>query len=374
MRRLIRARLATWQTPIGAKLARLVRWASCCITRSRWLSPARKASPFQRAIVVASALYALGLAAAGCTPDAHPIPIPGVTPVNQSSAPKILVYVGTYTFKGSQGIYSYQFDPVTGQLSLLGSTPADNPSFLTVHPNKKVLYSVNELGEFSGAPTGSVSAFSIDAMTGGLSLLNQKASHGQAPAHITIDNQGAFIYVANYSSGTAAVFPVQGDGSLGEASDTVQHVGSGPDPRRQREPHAHSVTLDFSNQHAYVADLGTDKLMIYNIAKEPGKLSPNDPEFAQVEGGAGPRHFAFHPNGRFAYLINEMGNTVTVFAYDAGDGSLTSLQTVPTLPAGFVGRNTTADIHGGVRRSQHDCGYSCVTVRPVPLWVQPRTR
>ncbi len=265
--------------------------------------------------------------------------------MNQTSRPQILVYVGTYTFKGSQGIYTYQFDPVTGRLSPSGSTPADNPSFLAIHPNKSVLYAVNELGEYSGEPTGAVSAFAIDATTGGLRLLNQQASRGQAPAHITIDSSGSFVYVANYSSGTAAVFPVQADGSLGEASDVVQHVGSGPDPRRQREPHAHSVTLDFSGRHAYVADLGMDKLMIYDIAKEPGKLSSSDPGFVQVEGGSGPRHCAFHPSGRFAYLINEMGNTVTAFSYDAADGALTALQTVPTLPADFDGRSTTADVH-----------------------------
>ncbi len=345
MRRPLRAELAAFQMHTDEELAHLVRWASCRITRSRRRSTAGKASPVQWVTAGALVLCAVGLAAVGCMPDVHSTYTPGVIPVNQSSASQILVYVGTYTFKGSQGIYTYRFDPVTGQLSPLGSTPADNPSFLTVHPNKKALYSVNELGEYDGAPTGAVSAFAVDATTGGLSLLNQRASHGQAPAYITIDNQGGFVYVANYSSGTAAVFPVQADGSLGEAADVVQHVGSGPDPRRQREPHAHSVTLDFSNRHAYVADLGTDKLMIYDVGQEPGKLLPNDPGFAQVEGGSGPRHFAFHPNGRFAYLINEMGNTVTAFAYNAADGALTALQTVPTLPADFDGRSTTADIH-----------------------------
>lgn len=265
--------------------------------------------------------------------------------MTQPSQTRIIVYVGTYTFKGSQGIYAFSFDPVTGSMSPLGATPADNPSFLVAHPNKQVLYAVNELGEYGGAPTGSVSAFAIDAGTGALTLLNQQPSHGQAPAHITVDGTGSFVYVANYSSGTAAVFPVKDDGSLAEASDVVQHVGSGPDPRRQREPHAHSVNLDFDNRHAYVADLGTDQVIIYDIAAEPGKLLTNSPASAKVDGGSGPRHLTFHPSGRYAYLINEMGNTVTAFTYDAETGGLSALQTLSTLPEDFDGRSTTADIH-----------------------------
>ncbi|MCU0521142.1 MAG: lactonase family protein [Anaerolineae bacterium] len=265
--------------------------------------------------------------------------------MTRTTETQIIVYVGTYTRKGSQGIYVFRFDPVTGSLSPVGSAPADNPSFLAIHPNKQVLYAVNEVGEFGGAATGAVSAFAIDWGSGALTLLNQQPSHGQAPAHIAVDRAGAYVYVANYSSGTAAVFPIQVDGSLGTASDVVQHVGSGPDPRRQREPHAHSINLDFGDRRAYVADLGTDKVMIYDVASEPGKLRTNIPASAQVDGGSGPRHLAFHPSGRYAYLINEMGNTITAFAYNPVDGGLSALQTVPTLPADFDGRSTTADIH-----------------------------
>lgn len=262
-----------------------------------------------------------------------------------TNAPSILVYVGTYTRKGSQGIYIYQFDPVTGRLEVAGIAAADNPSFLAIRPDKGTLYAVNEVGEFRGEPTGAVSAFAIDPETGMLAYLNQQPSLGQAPAHVSVGQAGNFVYVANYTSGTAAVFPIEMDGSLAPASDSVQHTGSGPDQRRQQGPHAHSINLDPGNARAYVADLGLDRVMIYDIASEPGKLLPNDPPSAAVDGGSGPRHFTFHPSGRYAYLINEMGNTITTFAYDPATGGLESLQTVPTLPDEFEGRNTTADIH-----------------------------
>ncbi|MGC9467594.1 MAG: lactonase family protein [Anaerolineae bacterium] len=259
--------------------------------------------------------------------------------------PTILAYVGTYTREESDGIYIYRFDPVTGALELLGSVEAENPSFLATGPEQRFLYAVNEMGEFRGEPTGAVSAFSIDTETGMLTLLNQQPSQGVSPAHLSVDADGRFLYAANYTSGTVAVFPIQRDGSLGPATDTVVHEGSGPDLRRQKGPHAHSVTLDPSNRYAYVADLGIDKVMIYNITEEPGRLIPSDLPYAEVEPGSGPRHFAFHPSGRFAYLINEMGNTVTVFSFDGETGALDELQTVPTLPEGYSGQNTTADIH-----------------------------
>lgn len=257
----------------------------------------------------------------------------------------ILVYVGTYTRKGSDGIYVYRFDPVTGELALLGSQEAENPSFLAIHPNKRSLYAVNELGEFRGESTGAVSAFSIDPDSGLLTLLNQQPSHGQAPAHISVGRDGAYVYVANYTSGTAAVFPVEEQGRLGPASDVVQHEGSGPDPRRQEGPHAHSINIDPANRFAYVADLGIDRVMIYDIATERGKLMPGSPPSVAVEAGAGPRHFTFHPSGRFAYVINEMGNTITAFEHRPESGQLSVLQTVPTLPESFDGSNTTADLH-----------------------------
>ncbi len=266
-------------------------------------------------------------------------------PTETAESTTVLAYVGSYTRRTIDGIHIYSFDPATGALDLLGGVATDNASFLAIHPNNQFLYAVNEIGQFEGEPTGSVSAFRIDAETGMLVLLNQQPSHGASPAHITIASDGAYVYLANYTSGTAAVYPVQGDGSLGAASDVVQHEGSGPDPRRQQGPHAHSINLDPSNRFAYVADLGLDKVMIYNVHEQPGKLLPNDPPYVEVAGGQGPRHLDFHPSGRFVYLINEMGNTISVFSHDAETGGLELLETLPTLPEGYTDQNTTADIH-----------------------------
>ncbi len=259
--------------------------------------------------------------------------------------PSVFAYIGTYSRRGSEGIYVYRFDPATGALVPLGTAAADNPSYLALHPEGDVLYAVNELGQFQGQPTGAVSAFALHKESGLLTLLNQQPSQGAAPAHITVDRAGRYVYVANYSSGTAAVFPIEDDGSLGSATDVVQHQGSGPDPRRQQQPHAHSINLDPANRFAYVADLGIDKVMIYDVATAPGELRPATPSYVEVEGGSGPRHFAFHPSGQYAYLINEMGNTIVTLDHVLETGALTPIQTVPTLPEDFDGENTTADIH-----------------------------
>jgi 6-phosphogluconolactonase len=257
----------------------------------------------------------------------------------------IYVYVGTYTRKESKGIHVYTFDPTSGALDLASVAEIENPSYLALHPNKQVLYAVGELSQFQGRPTGAVSAFAIDAETGALTLLNQQPSEGQGPCYVTVDRAGAYVYLANYGSGTAAVFPILEDGRLGEASDRVQHEGSGPNPNRQQGPHAHSINLDPDNRFAFVADLGIDRLMIYRVDETPGTLVPHTPPYTEVTGGSGPRHFDFHPSGRYAYLINEMGNTMMAFDYDPEQGALEHLQTVPTLPEDFDGKNTTADIH-----------------------------
>lgn len=259
---------------------------------------------------------------------------------------RTLVFVGTYTRKESEGIYVYELDPESGALSHRATaTGVDNPSFLAIHPSKRYLYAVNEVGDWQGESTGALSAFILDPDTGELTLLNRQPTHGTAPCHVTVNREGTFAYVANYGSGTASIFPIQQDGSLELASDTVTFEGAGPNEQRQQSPHAHSVTLDSANRFAFIADLGTDRLMSYRIDEIPGELVPNKVPFYKEEGGAGPRHFTFHPNGRYAYLINEMGNTITALAYDPVSGTLEPLQTVPTLPEDFEGDNTTADIH-----------------------------
>ena len=266
--------------------------------------------------------------------------------MNEKSTIETLVYVGTYSRKGSKGIYIYRMDAATGTLTPVGTaSEATNPSFLAVDPACRHLYAVNETGEFDGQPGGGISAFAIDAKTGALTYINSQRTHGGAPCHASVDRSGRYVYAANYMGGNAAAFPIRADGGLEPASDVVQHTGSGPNERRQRGPHAHSINLDPANRFAFVADLGIDKVMAYDLDLDGGTLPPAAVPFTEVEAGAGPRHLAFHPNGKFAYLITEMGSTIVAYAYDAAQGIFTELQTVPALPEDFDGRSTCADIH-----------------------------
>jgi 6-phosphogluconolactonase len=249
-----------------------------------------------------------------------------------------LVYVGTYTGEKSKGIYAFRMDK-EGKLAPLGlvaETPS--PSFLAIHPNNKYLYAVNEKND------GSVTAFSIDAKSGKLSQLNDQPSHGGGPCHVIVDETGNIVMIANYGAGSIAAYPVQKDGSLGEATAKIQHQGSSVDPRRQKGPHAHYITTDPSNRYALVCDLGLDKVLIYRFDPAKGSLVANDPAFGSLKPAAGPRHLAFHPKSDFAYVNNEMNSTLTVFRFDKKRGALEELQTVSTLPADFKGNNSTAEI------------------------------
>ncbi|HOU11836.1 MAG TPA: lactonase family protein [Anaerolineae bacterium] len=267
--------------------------------------------------------------------------------MNDHRADERFVYVGTYTQEtGSEGIYVYRLDMTTGEL-VLSSTASEavNPSFLAVDPQHRYLYAVNETMRFAEQPGGGLSAFAIDPQTGALTFINSQLTHGGAPCHVSVAQNGRFVYVANYMGGNAAAFPVRADGGLEPASDVVQHSGSGVNPHRQEAPHAHSITLDPTNRYAFVADLGIDKVMTYQLDLVNGKLPPHTAPWTEIAAGAGPRHLAFHPNGQYAYLITEMGSTIIAFAYDAVQGTLIELQTVPALPADFDGRSTCADIH-----------------------------
>ena len=258
---------------------------------------------------------------------------------------ELTAYIGTYTTRGkSQGIYTYRMDTSTGVLKYAGvATGIDNPSFVAIHPQRRFLYSVSEVRDYRGRHSGAVAAYSINQKTGELTHLNHQPSQGIGPCHVNVDKTGKCVLVTNYASGSVAVFPVQADGSLGEATEAIQHRGSSIVPERQEGPHAHSVNLSPDNRFAFVADLGMDKVMVYRLDPAAGKLTPH--QEVSVVPGAGPRHFDFHPNGKYAYLINEIGNTMTAFAYDAGAGKLTELQTLPTLPDGFSGTSHTADVH-----------------------------
>jgi 6-phosphogluconolactonase len=264
-----------------------------------------------------------------------------------ASKAKYLVYVGTYTEQGSKskGINVYRYNAETGEISALGlAAETTNPSFLAASPDGRFLYAVNEVGNYKGPNSGGVSAFSIDRPTGKLTLLNQVSSRGADPCYITVDKSGKFVLVANYSGGSITVLPVFEDGKLGDASAFVQHSGHGTDPQRQKGPHAHSIDLSPDNRFALVDDLGLDELLVYRFDPGHGSLTPNDPKFAKLDPGAGPRHLALHPNGKFAYVISEMQGSVTAFAYDPATGALHSLQTISTLPKDFKGSIEDAEV------------------------------
>ena len=255
------------------------------------------------------------------------------------------VYVGTYTGPASKGIYAYRFHPVDGKLTSIGlAGEALSPSFLAIHPNGRFLYSVNEMDNYSGQKTGAVSAFSINSHSGKLTVLNTVSSRGGGPCHVLVDKTGKNLLVANYGTGSVASLPIKEDGSLGEASAFVQHAGQVALPERQGGPHAHSVNLSADNRFMIATDLGLDEALVYRFDAAKGTLTPNDPPFAKVEPGSGPRHFAFQPGDRYAYAINEIKSTITAFRYDRARGTLQELQTVSSLPKDFSENNSTAEI------------------------------
>jgi len=263
---------------------------------------------------------------------------------NLKSAAKgdCLAFVGTYTTKtNSKGIYAFRYDAATGQLTSLGvAAETTDPSFLAVHPNGKYLYAVNEAGKAS-----TVSAFALDKATGHLALLNQLPALGEDPCYISLDRSGKFVLVANYSSGSIVVFPIQSDGKLGEHTALLQDSGPlGPNKERQEGPHAHWIETTRDNRLALIADLGLDEVLIEKFDATAGTLKPNQPAFAKLKAGAGPRHLAVHPNGKFVFAASELSSTVTAFSFDAKKGSLKEIGALSTLPPGFSGRNDVAEI------------------------------
>ena len=257
----------------------------------------------------------------------------------QAAEKPYFVYFGTYTRGMSKGVEVARFDASTGKLTkpeTAVETPS--PSFVTIHPNRKYLYAVGEQSQ------GVVSAFKIDPASGKLTLLNTAPSRGNGPCHLNVDRTGKFLLLVNYGSGSAAVYSLKDDGGIGEPTGFQQHAGTGADSRRQAGPHAHSINLSADNRFAIVADLGQDKVFVYRFDASKGTILPNDPPAASVMPGGGPRHFAFHPKQKFAYVINEMASKVTAFQWNAAKGTLTEVQSISTLPADFKGSNSTAEV------------------------------
>jgi 6-phosphogluconolactonase len=243
------------------------------------------------------------------------------------------VYFGTYTGKSSKGIYASRLDAATGKLTppeLVAETTS--PSFLAVSPNEKFLYAANEVPKFEGKDGGAVSAFAIDRATGKLAALNTKSSGGAGPCHLVVDATGKSVLVANYGGGSVQALPVKQDGSLDDGGAFIQHQGSSVDKGRQSSPHGHAIVTDPGNRFALACDLGLDKVLIYKLNPAKAGLTANEPAFGTVPAGSGPRHIAFRPDGKFAYVINEMSCTVTTFAFDSKRGALEAVETTSSLP------------------------------------------
>jgi 6-phosphogluconolactonase len=261
------------------------------------------------------------------------------------------VYVGTYTQhyghvdgKG-EGICIFSYDDADGSLSPVGvASGIVDPAYLALSPNQRYLYSVNESRELGGRPGGGVSAFAIDPTSGVLSPLNRQPSHGAFPCFLAVDATGSMVIVVNHDGPSTVAYPIQSDGSLGEASSIIPHVGTSHQTGHPGDPHPHSVVLDSRNRFALVLDKGLDQILTYRIDPVAGTLAPNDPPFVRVQGGTAPRHLALHPSERFAFVTNEVGSTVTLYAFDTAIGALREIHTVPSVPASFISPNQTADI------------------------------
>ncbi|MBU4460835.1 MAG: lactonase family protein [Verrucomicrobia bacterium] len=253
------------------------------------------------------------------------------------------VYIGTYSQRGSEGIYMSRLDPATGQLAApTVAAKATNPSFLALHPKLPVLYAVNETGRYEGKPVGAVIAFAVDETTGALTELNREPTGGPVPCHLAVDATGSHLVIANYVDGTVASFPLAPDGRLKPVAQLLRHEGSGPNARRQKGPHAHGVTFAPANDFVFVPDLGIDRVVGYRFDAKTGRLDRHEPACGILHPGAGPRHFAFRPDGKTAYAVNELDATVTAFRWAGNE--LKSFATVPGAPKGFEGTNTAAEV------------------------------
>lgn len=259
------------------------------------------------------------------------------------SGKKHILYVGTYTKGMANGIFVYKFDDRSGKLTdLKMPVISNNPSFLTTSPDKKYLYAVGEIADPDKDNSGGVSSYRIEK-DGKLTLLNHVQTNGANPCHVGISPDGKKLVASNYTGGNISLFHILPDGSLTALMQTIQHTGSGPFPKRQTEPHAHSARFDASGKLVYVADLGIDELKIYRLDKEKGELVPGDQPFVKIRPGSGPRHFDFSSDGRYIYVINELSSTITVLMKYGGEWK--EIQTISTLPSDFKGESWCADIH-----------------------------
>lgn len=265
----------------------------------------------------------------------------GPTP---SPAKDPLVFVTAFAPGDKGGIHAHEFDTTMGNLKPVHHTAGvANPFFLALSPDKKFLYSIHAK-QFGGKENERVAAYAVVGRIGELRLLNRQSAEGTAACYLDIDKTGKTLLVANYTSGSVAALPIKSDGSLGEHASFFQHKGSSVNPQRQKEPHAHCIAVSPDNKYAFAADLGTDEIVCYKLDPATATLTPNKPSSAKAPPGAGPRHLTFHPNGKRAYVINELLNSVSAFDYDADSGTLAEKQTISTLPDDFKGTSYCADV------------------------------
>jgi 6-phosphogluconolactonase len=261
-----------------------------------------------------------------------------------AATPSGLIFAGTYTDKGSsRGIYGFRWDADAGTMTPLGlAAAAVNPSFLALSPDRRHLYAVNEVDDYHGEKSGSISSFAVAGDK--LRPINVVASMGGGPANVAVDYAGKAVFVANYGGGSAASFRVLPSGGLSKAVSSFQYSGQGADPKRQTAPHAHCTTVSRDNRYVLVNDLGLDRISVYHLDPLTARLTPNTPPSYQALPGSGPRSLAFHPSGRWAYSLNEIASTLDVLAWDAEQGTLNRIQNISTLPEGFTGSNTGATV------------------------------
>jgi len=263
-----------------------------------------------------------------------------------SAAPKEIMYVGTFSERGSMGIYVYEVFRDNMRFDLLQTIVSKgSPSYIDISPNRKYLFSVNRKGLMENDDFGSVTSFSIDPVTGKLEKIQDYSSFGESPCHISIHPSGEFLFVCHYVGGNVVVFPVEENGHLGKPTQNIKYEGKGTIMPQQSQPHPHSAVPSHDGKHVYISDLGQDKIFIYEFSQSEGQLTPADTPFIRTMPGSGPRHFTFHPKGNLAFSSEEISSSISSYSVDDKDGSLRLIQRLPALPAAFFGQNSSADVH-----------------------------
>ena len=269
----------------------------------------------------------------------------GAVGTARAEDPTCWVYFGTQATHADRGLYVAELNQATGSLSAAHRVAdKSNSVFMAFSPDQSHLYALAEVSRFGGRPVEAIESYSTDRATGRLTSIGEQVSGGSEACHLSMDPKGGYVFAANYDGAYVEAFPVLADGTVGPRSCVVNHSGSGPNHSRQQSAHPHSINMDPSGTFAIVADLGQDKVFVYRLDRSTGTLKPNNPPYATVPPGAGPRHFAFHPDGRHAFVINELEGSITAFNWDAGRGILTPYETVPILRRDYTGLNTAAEV------------------------------